>query len=117
MPLVGIGPVAFGPFDHGNPTYSRGASGSSRGRPTTLGGLMPWVKADQLLEILDDGPRTTWRGVQGVSEYFEFTGILASWTGWYHITDFRTDPNKSHTMDPEGAPFTLTAIYRGPVES
>ncbi len=116
MGLIGIGPVELGPRDHGNPTYSWGANASSRSRQATIGGLMPWVKADQILQLVESSDRQTIAGTTGILEYIEFSGdLLSPKSGDYLILDFSTDPNKAHTMDPDGAPFSLSLA--GPLPS
>ena len=116
MALVGIGPVAFGPYDHGNPSFSWGADVSPSGlQPASIGGLMPWAKAKTLRELAANfGAATTIGGVTGVLVDIEFSGAL--WdglTGPYLMTDFRDDITKAATMDPDGCPFTLAAFFIG----
>lgn len=114
MGLISIGAVSLGEFGHGNPTYSFGSSSSGMA-PVTIGGVMPWPQAKVLLELVNNRAMFITRGeFEGIPEFFEFTGtLLASFTGWYLLTDFRLDPSKAHTMSADTAPFTLTAALVG----
>lgn len=112
MSLVSIGPITLGTYEHGNPSYSWG--GSPAGSPAALGGLLTWAHAKQLRALVRHGRHQTIEGATGVLERIEFSGdLFAELSGLYVLQSANLDPSKSHTMDPEGCPFSLTAAYLG----
>ncbi len=113
MSLVSIGPIELGALEHGNPLHSWGA-GHKRS-PFSIGGLLTWDHVKQLLALVgNDGAHRTVRGATGTVERIIFAGdLFADLSGTYVLVDFDFSPAKSHTMDENTAPFTLSGTYLG----
>lgn len=108
--LVSIGPVSLDYFEHGNPTTSMGAGPDDS--HIEIGGYLSWTHVKQLRGLVRDaGGQVTIDGATGVLERIEFAGLFAEWSGMYVITGFVSSSTWTHTMNPDTAPFTLSATY------
>ena len=111
--IVSVGPVAFGPTEHGNPTFGWGAGGGAS--PAGFGGYMTWNHFKQLRTLIDerDGEATI-DGATGALERIEFEGAkMGDLSGLYVLLDIRSDSSWTNTMDDGTCPFSLTAHYLG----
>jgi hypothetical protein len=112
--ILSIGPVPLDAYDHGNPSFSWSSdAGASGMRRASISGLLPWTTVKTLSEfVANPHAYVTIHGIEGVVDEIVFGGdLFASLSGLYLMSNFSFDPAKAHTMDPEGAPFSMSAAY------